>query len=85
MATVSERHAGGRNRTLESCELGNRIELLADKAGLHLDEVAARAGVTYQCLYQIRIGRTRRPSVATLAGVAKALGVSIDKLTEGLF
>jgi transcriptional regulator with XRE-family HTH domain len=85
MATVSDRHAGGRPRTLESCELGHRIERFAAKAGLHLDELASRAGLTYQCLYQIRVGKTRRPSVATLAAVAKALGISIDKLTDGLF
>lgn len=85
MATVSERHAGGRPRTLESCELGSRIERLAAKSGLHLDELATQAGLTYQCLYQIRTGRTRRPSVATLAAIAKVLGVTIDKLTAGLF
>jgi transcriptional regulator with XRE-family HTH domain len=85
MATVSERRAGGRPRTLKSCELGSRIERLAAKAGLHLDELAAKAGISFPGLHKIRAGQTRRPSIATLSAIAKVLGVSLDKLTDGLF
>lgn len=75
MATVSERHAGGRPRTREASELFRRIEAMAKKRGMRLDELANRAGVTLPCIYQLN-----DPKVSTAKALADALGVTIDRL-----
>ena len=75
MATVSERHPGGRPRVHEPTELFVKVERLARKRGMHLDELAAKAGVSRPTLYQLR-----DPRVSTAQAIASALGITIDKL-----
>jgi ribosome-binding protein aMBF1 (putative translation factor) len=95
MATVSTRHsrrpkakkarhAGGAPRRTPSCRLGVVIEQAADAAGLHLDEVAAKAGITFVALNDIRRGKTKNPSGMTLAKLARALGIPSDRLVAAL-
>jgi DNA-binding Xre family transcriptional regulator len=79
------RHPGGRPRVHASCEIGTRIERLAESAGLHLDQVAAEAGIAFQSLHDIRTGKTKRPSVPTLVGIARALRVPLDDLIRGIY
>jgi transcriptional regulator with XRE-family HTH domain len=78
MATA--RHAGGRPRTLQRCPLGQRIERLANVRGLHMDELAAAAGIQTPSLYRILTGEIRSPRLATVQALAKALGVKLEKL-----
>jgi transcriptional regulator with XRE-family HTH domain len=80
MASVSERHPGGRPRTVRRCELGQKIEKLAAAKGLHIDEVAAAAGISTPGLYLILTGDTQSPRLATIKAIAAALGVKLDKL-----
>lgn len=80
MATVSERHAGGRPRTVRRCQLGQKIERLATSAGLHIDEVADSAGIARATLYRILTGGIASPRVSTIKGIATALGVRVEKL-----
>ena len=80
MATASERHAGGRPRTVRRCALGQKIERLAAARGMHLDEVASRAGISTPGLYLILTGETNSPRLATVKAIASALGVKIEKL-----
>lgn len=80
MATVSERHAGGRPRTLKRSAIGQAIERLAAARGMHLDEVAERAGISFPTLHLICTGRTKSPKLDTVKALAAALGVKIDKL-----
>jgi len=80
MATVSERHAGGRPRTVRRCELGQRIERLAAARGLHLDQVAEAAGISTPGLYRILTGEINSPRLATVKALAAALGVKLEKL-----
>lgn len=80
MATVSERHAGGRPRTVRRCALGLKIERLAVNAGMHIDEVADAAGIANATLYRILTGGIASPRISTIKGIAAALGVKIEKL-----
>lgn len=81
MATASEkRHAGGRPREIRRCELGKKIERLAATRGLHIDEVAASAGIANATLYRILTGGIASPRLATIQAIAAALGVKLEKL-----
>lgn len=86
MATAKpeKRHAGGRPRSGPSTRLGALIERLATAAGLHLDEVAHRAGITFQAINDIRRGKTKNPSAVTLANIARVLRVPVDDLAKAL-
>jgi transcriptional regulator with XRE-family HTH domain len=80
MATVNDRHAGGRPRTLRRTEIGQRIERLAASRGLHLDELADRAGIRFPTLHRICTGRIKSPKLETVKALAEALGVKLDRL-----
>lgn len=75
MATVNERHPGGRPRTRQPSALFLRVERLASQRGMHLDQVAARAGISTTTLY-----RLVDPKVSTAKAIAEALGITIDRL-----
>lgn len=81
MATGStKRHGGGRPRTLPRSVMGEKIERFAHQRGLHMDEVAAAAGIQTPSLYRILTGEIRSPRLATVKAIAKALGVKLEKL-----
>lgn len=80
MATVNDRHPGGRPRTLTRCPLGQAIERIAASRGLHLDEVAEAAGITFPAIHRICTGRIKSPKLVTISAIATALGVTVDKL-----
>lgn len=80
MATVSERHAGGRPRTVRRCPLGRKIERLAVERGMPMDAVAQAAHISTAGLYQILTGKIRSPRLATVKALAAALGVKLEKL-----
>jgi transcriptional regulator with XRE-family HTH domain len=82
MATKAERHAGGRPRTLKRSPFGQKIETLAARRGMHLDELAAAAGIRGPTLYRILTGRIAAPKVDTVLALARALGVKIDSLVN---
>ncbi len=75
MATVSQRHPGGRPRIHPPSDLYLRVERLAKKRGLRIDELAAAAGVGRATFY-----RLHDPRVSTVAAIADALGISVDAL-----
>lgn len=77
---LTARHAGGGPRTLERTPMGKTIERLAHTRGLHLDELAAAAGIKTPTLYRIVTGRIRRPSASTVMGLARVLNVPMEKL-----
>jgi transcriptional regulator with XRE-family HTH domain len=76
------RHAGGRPKSLKRCAMGERIEQLAARRGLHLDEVAGRSGIASATLYRILTGTIRSPRLATVQAIAKTLAVKIEKLAS---
>ncbi|WP_175854669.1 helix-turn-helix domain-containing protein [Burkholderia cepacia] len=62
---------------LVATSMGNKIRTLRRQLKLTLDVTAAAAGISKPFLSQIERGRAM-PSIATLVGIAKALGVTID-------
>lgn len=82
MATGSDRHAGGRPRTWEPCDLGKRIERIAARKRMSLEALAAASGVGLNTLYRVIGGQTPDPRVSTVSALADALGVTIDRLMQ---
>lgn len=77
---AADRHPGGRPRTLPYSELGERIAAMAHRRGIHLDEVAANAGITYPTLSRILTGRISSPRMVTIVAIADALGTQPERL-----
>mgnify|MGYP003335998830 CR=1 FL=1 len=75
MASVTDRHLGGRPRVRQPSDLFLRVQAMAKRRGLHLDELASRAGVGVATLYQLK-----DPRVSTAKAIADALGVTLDRL-----
>ena len=82
MATVSERHPGGSPRSLKRCPLGERIEHFAQRNGMHLDQVAEAAGISFPTLNRICTGRIKSPKWDTMQAIATALGVKLESLKK---
>jgi len=84
MASVEKqaRHPGGRPRRLPRTPVGERIELLAHRRGLHIDEVARAAGIEPPTLNRILTGRIASPKTSTMLALADVLGVRIDRLLK---
>jgi transcriptional regulator with XRE-family HTH domain len=64
--------------------LGERVQRLREQRGLSVQELAERAGTTYQSIWRIERGDQRDPSVALVRSIARALGVGVDHLI-GMF
>jgi transcriptional regulator with XRE-family HTH domain len=60
--------------------LGELIVARANRIGIHLDEVAANAGITYPTLSRILTGRISSPRMLTIVHLADALGLKPEKL-----
>ena len=82
MATGSDRHAGGRPRVLPRTALGQRIERLAGQRGIHLDQLAERAGIRGPTLNRIITGRIESPKASTVLALARVLRVPLDRLLK---
>ena len=61
-------------------QLGARIMALRMELGESAASFAARAGVAKSHLYKLEAGGLESPTVATLDGIARALGTTIDEL-----
>ncbi|MEX0832857.1 MAG: XRE family transcriptional regulator [Actinomycetota bacterium] len=66
----------------EEVELGTRIRQLRESNGKSLKTVAIEAGVSQSFLSQVERG-VASPSVASLRGIAEALGESVASFFEG--
>ena len=63
-------------------ELGGRLHEFRVARGLSLREIARRSGLTASFISQVERGRAS-PSIASLARLAEALGVTVGQLFEG--
>jgi transcriptional regulator with XRE-family HTH domain len=63
--------------------LGNRIRELRTARGLTLEAAAERADLDDGHLQAIETGQSN-PTVASLAGIARSLGVSLEELFRGV-
>ncbi|TKC88476.1 helix-turn-helix domain-containing protein [Trinickia terrae] len=76
-SAASERSDARRDAAATLDAIGRKIRALRKRLLLTLDETAALAGISKPFLSQIERGLAR-PSVATLLGIARALGVSLQ-------
>ncbi|ACR32548.1 helix-turn-helix domain-containing protein [Burkholderia glumae] len=67
--------------TSAAAAIGARMRALRQRLKLTLDEVAAAAGISKPFLSQVERGRAT-PSLASLAGIARALGVTMQYFVE---
>ena len=56
------------------------LKKLRNKKGWSQERLAREAGISYNTLIKIERGGIKNPRLETLIKLAKALGVSIDKL-----
>lgn len=62
--------------------IGENIKKYRTKQGLSQEDFAKKSGVKYTTLTKIESGVIKKPSVLVMAKIAKALGVSIEKLIK---
>ena len=62
--------------------IGTNIKKARAKLGLTQDDLAKKADVKYTTLTKIESGVVNKPSVQTMAKIAKALDVSIENLIK---
>ena len=77
MPSPRDRHPGGRPRTREPSALFLRVAAMAKRRGIHLDELAERAGLSRTVFYTLK-----DPKVSTARAIADALGITLDRLTR---
>ena len=65
--------------TMSSTYLKN-LKKLRNKKGWTQERLAREAGISYNTLIKIERGGIRNPKLETLIKLAKALGVSLDRL-----
>ena len=64
-------------------KIGERIRTARSAANLSQADLAQRVGVAQAAISRIERDETQDPGVLIVAGIAKALGVSLDQLVEG--
>ena len=64
--------------------LGQNIKKFRQKRKLTQDTLARLANIPYTSITKIETGVIKKPSVQAAAKIAKALGISIDELMEGV-
>lgn len=62
--------------------ISENIKRLRAKLGLTQDDLAKKADIKYTTLMKVESGTVNKPSVQTMAKIAKALGVSIENLLK---
>lgn len=64
--------------------LAKRIREFRVKKGLSQEKLARLADVALNTVAKIEAGESKHPTIQTIAGIAKALGVSLDDLAKDL-
>ena len=62
--------------------IGDKIKQLRNKQGLTQDELARKSDLPYTTLTKIETNVITKPSIQTVAKIAKGLGIAIDKLVN---
>ena len=60
--------------------ISENIKKMRTKLGLTQDDLAKKADIEYTTLMKVEGGTVNKPSVQTMAKIAKVLGVSIEDL-----
>ena len=61
---------------------GQRVTRIREERGLTQQELAAKAGTSYQTIWRIENGKHAEPGIYIARGIARALGVSLDFLVN---
>ena len=62
--------------------ISENIKKMRAKLGLTQDDLARKADIKYTTLTKVESGVVNKPSVQTIAKIAKALGVNIEDLLK---
>ena len=62
--------------------ISKNIKKMRAKLGLTQDDLAKKVGVKYTTLMKVESVAVNKPSVQTMAKIAKALGISIEELIK---
>ena len=62
--------------------ISENIKKIRTKLGLTQDDLSRKADIKYSTLMKVESGVVNKPSVQTMAKIAKALGVSIEDLIK---
>lgn len=61
-----------------------RIRELRNKKGLSQEKLARLADVSFTTIVKIESGDSKHPTIQTMAGIAKALDISLDELVKNM-
>jgi transcriptional regulator with XRE-family HTH domain len=61
-----------------------KIRELRNKKGLSQEKLARLANISFITVVKIESGESKHPTIQTMAGISKALGISLDELIKGL-
>jgi len=64
--------------------LAKRIRALRKNKRLSQEKLARLADVSYNTIVKIESGESKHPTIQTMIGVSKALGISLDELIQGM-
>jgi transcriptional regulator with XRE-family HTH domain len=64
--------------------LAKKIRELRLKKGLSQEKLARLADVSFNTIVKIESGESKNPTFSTMAGIAKALDISLDELAKNL-
>jgi transcriptional regulator with XRE-family HTH domain len=59
-----------------------RIRELRRRKGLSQEKLARLANISFITVVKIESGESKHPTIQTMAGIAKALGISLDELIK---
>lgn len=59
-----------------------KIRELRNKKGLSQEKLARLANISFTTVVKIESGESKHPTIQTMAGIARALGVSVDTLIK---
>jgi len=62
--------------------LAKKIRELRNKKGFSQEKLARLAEVSYNTIVKIESGESKNPTIQTMQGIAKALGIRVDDLLE---
>ena len=65
-----------------SQNIGDKIKQIRNKQGITQDELARKSEIPYTTLTKIESNVITKPTIQTVAKIAKGLGISIDELIK---
>ena len=64
--------------------LAKRVRELRIKKSFSQEKLARLAAVSYNTIVKIESGESKHPTIQTMAGISKALRISLDDLIKGI-